>query len=169
MEAVARLNNCPTGPRKMRLVADTIRGRNVEHALNILKFSNKEAAKKLEKLLVSAIYNWESRNEGYRYDESGLYIKEIFVDSGRMLKRFQPAPMGRAHRIRKRSNHVTVIIDSKVVVTEEIKPVKEAEQIEEPAEIQEVEQVETVEKEKVKAKAKGNKEVKEAKGKNKNS
>ena len=110
--AFASLRNCPTSPRKMRLVADIIRGEKVLEALNILKFTPKEAAKRLEKLLLSAINNWEQKNDGGRADDAGLFIKEIKVDSGRMLKRIQPAPQGRAHRIRKRSNHVTIVLDS---------------------------------------------------------
>lgn len=109
--AFASLNNCPTSPRKMRIVADTIRGKEVFHALNILKFSKQDASVRLEKLLRSAIANWESKNEGDRPEESGLVVSEIKVDSARMLKRLRPAPQGRAHRIRKRSNHVTVIVD----------------------------------------------------------
>ena len=108
--AFAKLNNCPTSPRKMRLVADIIRGEDVEKALNILKFNAKEASGRLEKLLLSAIANWESKNEGSNIESSNLYVKEITVDSGRMLKRIQPAPQGRAHRIRKRSNHVTLVL-----------------------------------------------------------
>ena len=107
--AFAKLNNCPTSPRKMRLVADIIRGEDVEKALNVLKFNAKEASSRLEKLLLSAIANWESKNEGQKIEDSQLFVKEITVDSGRMLKRIQPAPQGRAHRIRKRSNHVTLI------------------------------------------------------------
>ncbi|MGB3852067.1 MAG: 50S ribosomal protein L22 [Tunicatimonas sp.] len=123
MEAVAKLNNVPTSPRKMRLVADMVRGRDVFDALNILKFEPKYGAEKLEKLLFSAISNWEVKNEGERPEEADLYVKEIRVDAGRMLKRLRPAPQGRAHRIRKRSNHVTVVIDSRLdesfeVVTE---------------------------------------------------
>jgi len=111
--AFAKLNNCPTSPRKMRLVADIIRGEDVEKALNILKFNSKEASGRLEKLLLSAIANWESKNEGSNIESSNLYVKEITVDSGRMLKRIQPAPQGRAHRIRKRSNHVTIVLGSR--------------------------------------------------------
>ena len=114
MEALAKLNNVPTSPRKMRLVADMVRGRDVFDALNILKFEPKYGAEKLEKLLFSAISNWEVKNEGERPEEADLYVKEIRVDAGRMLKRLRPAPQGRAHRIRKRSNHVTVIIDSRL-------------------------------------------------------
>jgi large subunit ribosomal protein L22 len=120
MEAVAKLNNVPTSPRKMRLVADMVRGRDVFDALNILKFEPKYGAEKLEKLLFSAISNWEVKNEGERPEEADLYVKEIRVDAGRMLKRLRPAPQGRAHRIRKRSNHVTVIIDSRPEYTQEV-------------------------------------------------
>lgn len=112
MEAVAKLRNEPTSPRKMRLVADMVRGRNVYEALNILKFESKSGAAKIEKLLVSAIANWEEINEDQRSDEADLYIKEIRVDGGRILKRLRPAPQGRAHRIRKRSNHITLVVDS---------------------------------------------------------
>ena len=110
--AIAKLNDCPTSPRKMRLVADIIRGKDVVSALNILKFSSKEASGRMEKLLRSAIANWEQKNEDSRAEEAGLYVSEVKVDSARMLKRIQPAPQGRAHRIRKRSNHVTIIVDS---------------------------------------------------------
>ena len=111
--SVAKLQNCPTSPRKMRLVVDLIRGENVEKALYILKFTNKEAAIRVEKLLLSAIKNWEAKNEGKRVEESGLFVKEISVGGGRQLKRLRPAPQGRGFRIRKRSNHVTLIVDSK--------------------------------------------------------
>ena len=112
MEAVARLKNVPTSPRKMRVVADLIRGERVNKALNLLKFESKIGAGKLEKLLLSAISNWQQANEDAKIEEADLYIKTIAVDSGRMLKRLRPAPQGRAHRIRKRSNHVTLVIDS---------------------------------------------------------
>ncbi|EOR93205.1 MULTISPECIES: 50S ribosomal protein L22 [Arcticibacter] len=115
MEAVAKLNDCPTSPRKMRLVVDLIRGERVEKALYILKFTNKEAAQRVEKLLLSAIKNWEAKNEGQRPEDSGLFVKTITVDCGRQLKRLRPAPQGRGHRIRKRSNHVTLVVDSKTV------------------------------------------------------
>ena len=108
--AFAKLNNCPSSPRKMRLVADQVRGQKVENALNILRFSPKEASKKLEKLVLSAIANWSAKNEGSSMEDAGLFIKEIRVDGGMMLKRLRPAPQGRAHRIRKRSNHVTVVL-----------------------------------------------------------
>jgi len=119
MEAVAKLNNCPTSPRKMRLLADLIRGKRVEDAFNILVFNaKKENSLRLEKLLRSAIANWEQKNEGARVEESELFIKTIFVDGGAMGKRIQPAPQGRAHRIRKRSNHVTLVVDSKAAAKE---------------------------------------------------
>ena len=108
----AVLKNCPTSPRKMRLVADQVRGEDVNRALDILKFSQKEASRKLEKLILSAISNWQMKNEGVRIEDSSLYVKEVYVDSARILKRLRPAPQGRAHRIRKRSNHVTVVLDS---------------------------------------------------------
>lgn len=110
--AFAKLNNCPTSPRKMRLVADLVRGAKVEKALAILKFSQKEASRKLEKLLLSAIANWQSKNEAANMEEADLFVKEIRVDEGSMLKRLRPAPQGRAHRIRKRSNHVTLVLES---------------------------------------------------------
>jgi large subunit ribosomal protein L22 len=109
---IAKLNNCPTSPRKMRLVTDLIRGKDAEAALNILKFTQKEAAGRLYKLLLSAIANWQEKNEGVRMEDANLYVKSIMVDSARQLKRIRPAPQGRAHRIRKRSNHVTLILGS---------------------------------------------------------
>ncbi|HOO84426.1 MAG: 50S ribosomal protein L22 [Prolixibacteraceae bacterium] len=114
----AILRDCPTSPRKMRLVADMIRGMEVNKALDVLKFSSKEASRKVEKLLLSAIANWQAKNEEERLEDNNLIVSRIFVDSGRMLKRIQPAPQGRAHRIRKRSNHVTIYLDSKNPVTE---------------------------------------------------
>ena len=111
--AFAKLNNCPTSPRKMRLIADLIRGMDVEKALAELKFNPKEASNRMEKLLLSALANWEVKNEGKNIDQEKLFVSEVRVDSGRMLKRIQPAPQGRAHRIRKRSNHVTLAIDSR--------------------------------------------------------
>ena len=110
--AIAKLNNCPSSPRKMRLVADLVRGERVEKALNILKFSQKEASNKVEKLLLSAIANWQAKNEDQDIESADLFVKEIRVDGGTMLKRLRPAPQGRAHRIRKRSNHVTVVVAS---------------------------------------------------------
>jgi large subunit ribosomal protein L22 len=106
----AKLNNCPTSPRKMRLMADLIRGEKVDKALNLLKFSSKEASRRLEKLVLSAIANWQAKNEEASVEDADLFIKEIRVDGGTMLKRLRPAPQGRAHRIRKRSNHVTVVL-----------------------------------------------------------
>jgi large subunit ribosomal protein L22 len=110
--AFAKLNNCPTSPRKMRLVADLVRGKKAETALQILRFSSKEASRRLEKLVMSAIANWQAKNEDADVEEAKLFIKEIRVDGGSMLKRLRPAPQGRAHRIRKRSNHVTVVVDA---------------------------------------------------------
>ena len=117
----AVLRDCPTSPRKMRLVTDMIRGMAVNRALDVLKFSSKEASRKVEKLLLSAVANWQAKNEGVRLEESNLYVQEVFVDSARMLKRLRPAPQGRGHRIRKRSNHVTVRLASKNVVEENTK------------------------------------------------
>jgi len=111
--AFAKLNNCPTSPRKMRLVADLVRGVQVEKALAVLKFSQKEASRKVETLLLSAIANWQAKNEDADIESAELFIKTITVDSGSMLKRLRPAPQGRAHRIRKRSNHVTLVLGSK--------------------------------------------------------
>ncbi|GGD88175.1 50S ribosomal protein L22 [Planktosalinus lacus] len=111
--AFAKLNNCPTSPRKMRLMADLVRGENVDKALNILKFSSKESSRRLEKLLLSAIANWQAKNEEASIEDANLFVQEIRVDSGTMLKRLRTAPQGRAHRIRKRSNHVTVVLGAK--------------------------------------------------------
>jgi large subunit ribosomal protein L22 len=108
----AILRNCPTSPRKMRLVTDLISGMEVNRALDVLKFSSQEASRRLEKLLLSAIANWQAKNEGVRIEESNLFVKLIHVDSGRALKRLQTAPQGRAYRVRKRSNHVTLVLDS---------------------------------------------------------
>lgn len=124
MEAVAKLKNVPTSPRKMRLVADVIRGERVGYAMNVLKVEPKHCSITLEKLLRSAIANWESKNEGVRIEDADLFVKEVFVDSGRMLKRIQPAPQGRAHRIRKRSNHITMVVDSLAPVEVAEKPAK---------------------------------------------
>lgn len=111
--AFAKLNNSPIAPRKMRLVADLVRGVEVNKALNILQHNAKDASTSLEKLLRSAIANWEQKNEDKSIEEQTLYVKEIQVGSAGMLKRIQPAPQGRAHRIRKRSNHVTIVVDGK--------------------------------------------------------
>ena len=120
----AVLRNDPSSPRKMRLVADMIRGLEVNKALELLKYSNKEASKRLEKLVLSAIANWQEKNEGARVEESRLYVREVFVDQSRTLKRLRPAPQGRAYRIRKRSNHVTVILDSMMLPQNETEEVE---------------------------------------------
>ena len=112
MEAVAKLRNVPTSTRKMRLIADLIRGKGVDLALNTLKFDSKIGSKRMEKLLLSAIANWQEKNKDSKIEDSDLFIKEIFVDGGKVIKRLRPAPQGRAHRIRKRSNHITMILDS---------------------------------------------------------
>lgn len=115
MEAVAKLRNCPMSARKMRQVVDIIRGKSVDDALNILRFTKKEAAVWLEKLVLSAIANWEVKNNmTVNADDFDLYIKEIFADEGTFLKRFRPAPHGRAHRIRKRTNHVTLVVENRI-------------------------------------------------------
>jgi len=119
MEAIAKLNNVPTSPRKMRLIADLIRGKEVDMALNILKFDSKIGSKKMEKLLLSAIANWQDKNKNEKIEEANLYVKEIFVNGGKMIKRLRPAPQGRAHRIRKRSNHITMILDNLIKKTKE--------------------------------------------------
>ena len=119
-KAQARLRNVPTSPRKMRLVTDLIRGQEVNRALDILKFSKQEASRRLEKLLLSAIANWQAKNEGVRLEESDLYVKEVQVDGGRILRRIRPAPQGRAYRIRKRSNHVTLVLGSRKQEVENI-------------------------------------------------
>ncbi|MDD2622601.1 MAG: 50S ribosomal protein L22 [Bacteroidales bacterium] len=115
--SIARLVNNSTSPRKTRLMADLIRGKNVEHALNILKYSKKESSEKIRKLLLSAIANWQAKNETARVEDSNLYVKEIQVDGGTMLKRLRTAPQGRGYRIRKRSNHITITVDSKIEIT----------------------------------------------------
>ncbi|MDH5597940.1 MAG: 50S ribosomal protein L22 [Cyclobacteriaceae bacterium] len=129
MEAIAKLKNVPTSPRKMRLVADMIRGQKVNKALNMLKFESKYGAARLEKLLISAISNWQAKNEDTSIEEAELFVKEIFVDSGRVLKRLRPAPQGRAHRIRKRSNHVTLVVDSYNTVVENIESKTETSEV----------------------------------------
>jgi large subunit ribosomal protein L22 len=124
-KAMAVLNNCPSSPRKMRLVVDMIRGIEVNRALDILRYSTKEPSKKVEKLLLSAIANWQKKNEDARVEKSNLFVKEVFVDGGRQLKRLRPAPQGRGYRIRKRSNHVTIVLDSLVNIQEEQTEVKQ--------------------------------------------
>lgn len=149
MEAIAKLNRYPTSPRKMRLVVDLIRGKSADYALSILKFSRQACAKPLEKLLRSAIANWQSKNEGVRFEGSDLVVKRIFVDEGISLKRVMPAPQGRAYPIRKRSNHVTIIIDKKETI--EISKAEETPKTEEPkTEVK----AEEKKQEKVKAKTK---------------
>src|SRR5512133_285118 len=108
----AILRNCPTSPRKMRLLTDLISGMEVNRALDVLRYSPQEASRRLEKLLLSAISNWQAKNEGVRIEESNLYVSRVMVDGGRVLKRLQTAPQGRAYRVRKRSNHVTLVLDS---------------------------------------------------------
>ncbi len=121
MEAVAKLKNCPMSARKMRLVVDNIRGKKVEEALDILRYTKKEAAIWLEKLLLSAVANWEYKLDmGANADDYDLVVKTAFVDQGAMLKRFRPAPHGRAHRIRKHSNHVTLVVENRVPLDDEI-------------------------------------------------
>ena len=122
--AFAKLNNCPTSPRKMRLVADLIRGEKVEKALAILRFNSKEASRKLEKLLLSALANWQAKNEDANVEDADLVVSEIRVDGGTMLKRLRPAPQGRAHRIRKRSHHLTLVVDSLAAPAVEVEEVK---------------------------------------------
>lgn len=127
MEAVARLRNYPTSPRKMRLLADLVRGMDVEKAINTLKFSPKHNSVALEKLLLSAVANWGNKNEGADVADANLYVKTIMVDGARVIKRMQPAPQGRAYRLRKRSNHVTIVVDSRNAVTATVAGNKENE------------------------------------------
>lgn len=138
MEAVAKLKNCHMSARKMRLVVDLIRGKDIDEALDILRFTKKEAAIWVEKALLSAIANWEYKTEGLdEADDYDLYIKEIFADQGTILKRFRPAPHGRAHRIRKRTCHVTLVVENRIPRDNEV----EGDVVEEP----EVEEVEATE------------------------
>jgi len=116
----AVLRNVPTSPRKMRYVTELIKDKEVNKALDILRFSTKEASRRVEKLLLSAIANWQAKNEGARLEDSDLYVKEVHVDGGRILRRIQPAPQGRAYRIRKRSNHVTLVLGSRKQEVENI-------------------------------------------------
>ncbi len=117
----ATLRNCPTSPRKMRLVTDMVKGVEVNKALDMLRYSPKEATRRVEKLLLSAIANWQAKNEGAKIEDSQLIVKAAYVDQSRTLKRIRPAPQGRAHRIKKRSNHVTVVLGSRVAaVAEEV-------------------------------------------------
>ncbi len=120
MEAQAKLKNCPMSARKMRLVMDNIRGKSVDEALNLLKFTKKEAALWAEKVLMSAVANWENKTQSaYSVEDHGLYIKRALSDEGMVLKRFRPAPHGRAHRIRKKYNHVTIVVENKVAIEED--------------------------------------------------
>jgi len=116
---VARLVDNNTSPRKTRLMADLVRGKDVEYALNVLKYSKKESSEKIRKLILSAIANWQNKNESARVEDSSLYVKEIFVDGGTMMRRLRTAPKGMGYRIRKRSNHITVVLDSKIAAVEE--------------------------------------------------
>jgi large subunit ribosomal protein L22 len=122
--ATAYLNDVPTSPRKMRLVADLIRGERVSKALNVLKYEAKHPAARMEKLLMSAISNWETKNKDVKLEEADLYVKEVYVGGGRILKRLRPAPQGRAHRVRKRSNHVTLVVDRMPAQLKETKKVE---------------------------------------------
>jgi large subunit ribosomal protein L22 len=136
MEAVAKLRNVPTSPRKMRMVADMIRGQKVNRALNILKFEARVGSGFLEKLLLSAVSNWENKNPETKLAEVELYVKTIFVDGGTMLKRLRPAPQGRAHRVRKRSNHITLVVDAMPETNELVQMTQDiAKQVQENAQI----------------------------------
>ncbi|MDB5222521.1 MAG: ribosomal protein [Chitinophagaceae bacterium] len=132
MEAVAKLNNYPTSPRKMRLLADLIRGMEVDKALGVLQFNPKHPAVPLYKLLKSAINNWEQKNSDAKVEDAGLIVKTIMVDGGRVIRRMRPAPQGRGYRIRKRSNHVTLIVDSKAEKVVKVKKEKPVAKIAEP-------------------------------------
>ncbi len=125
MEAIAKLKNVPSSPRKMRLVADLIRGQRVSRALGILRYQPQAGAVVLQKVLLSAVANWQQKNEDARIEDADLFVKTIFVDGGTMLKRLRPAPQGRGHRIRKRSNHVTIVVDSAASVIPEIEEATE--------------------------------------------
>lgn len=129
MEAIARLRNAKGSPRKARLVIDQIRNKDVNEALNLLRFSEKFVSRRIEKLVESAISNWANKNEGMRPEDSELYVKACYVDGGPVLKRFRPAPFGRAHRIRKRTCHITVVVDSRLPL--QIEQADEVEEIQE--------------------------------------
>ncbi|MDX1762677.1 MAG: 50S ribosomal protein L22 [Christiangramia sp.] len=133
MEAVAKMRNIPMSARKMRLVVDLIRGKSIDDALNILRFTKNEAAEWCEKTLLSAIANWEQKTDmTLNADDYELYIKEIFSDEGSFLKRYRPAPHGRAHRIRKRTNHITLVVENWLPIDEEaLEDVEYVEEIEE--------------------------------------
>lgn len=126
MEAIAKLKNVPTSPRKMRLVADLVRGKRVSLALGMLKFQPQAGADLIQKVLLSAVANWQQKNEDTRIEDADLYIKTIFVDGGPMLKRLRPAPQGRGHRVRKRSNHITLVVDSVPVALPEVEETTQA-------------------------------------------
>ncbi|MBK7409071.1 MAG: 50S ribosomal protein L22 [Saprospirales bacterium] len=128
MEAVSKLKNCPLSARKMRLVVDLVRGKRVDDALDILRFTKKEAAVWLEKIILSAVANWENKTDGVESaDDFELYVKAVFSDGASVLKRFRPAPHGRANRIRKRSNHVTVVVANRIPLPREANPEAEVE------------------------------------------
>ena len=149
MEAVAKLRNCPMSARKMRLLVDNIRAKSVQDALNICRYSNREAGEWVEKLLISAISNWEYKSGGRSAEDYDLYIKTALVDEAGMLKRIRPAPHGRAHRIRKRSNHVTLIVENRLPFELDEEEYEEedyeAEFEEDEEDVQEAEGTETVE------------------------
>lgn len=184
MEAVAKLNNYPTSPRKMRLLADLIRGMEVEKALGILQFNPKHPAVPMYKLLKSAINNWEQKNADEKVEDAGLVVKTIMVDGGRVIKRMRPAPQGRGYRVRKRSNHVTIVVDSKnsntipgikkqkakaeVAPAEVLAPVTKKETAKKPAAKKAAPQKETVKKEATAKKAKPSAEKAEKATKDKN-
>ncbi|MEZ4897882.1 MAG: 50S ribosomal protein L22 [Saprospiraceae bacterium] len=128
MEAVAKLKNCPMSARKMRMVVDTIRGKRVEDALNILKFTNREAAIWVEKVLLSAIANWENKSGSLSAEDYNLIVSRALVDDGMILKRFRPAPHGRAHRIRKRTNHITLAVSNKLAISSDLAPAHDEEE-----------------------------------------
>jgi large subunit ribosomal protein L22 len=131
MEAIAKLNDFPTAPRKARLVADLIRGKKVSQALGILTFQPQAAAPVVKKVLLSAVANWQQKNEGIDIDDANLYVKAAYVDGGRTLKRLRPAPQGRAYRIRKRSHHFTIVIDNMYsdVVSAEVEEINKTEEV----------------------------------------
>jgi large subunit ribosomal protein L22 len=112
MEAVAKLNDFPTSPRKVRLVADLIRGKKVSHAIGVLTYQPQAAAPVIKKVLMSAVANWQNKNEDLKIEDANLFVKSIQIDGGRVLKRLRPAPQGRAYRVRKRSHHITIVVDS---------------------------------------------------------
>jgi large subunit ribosomal protein L22 len=165
MEAVAKLRNHPTSPRKMRLLADLIRGMDVDKAINILHFHPKHPSIPLEKLVLSAIDNWKQKNPDQRVEDADLYVKVIFVDGGKTLKRMRPAPQGRGYRVRKRSNHVTIFVDSRLQqdVPAELITAESAEIVPEPvaeAEVEETQKPEAAPKKKSGQKKKSDSQTK---------